>query len=90
MSKPSIARCYDELAEDPSLLGLYLGEECTSPLELPVMGTPWFRLISEKFFTWVSSPTIWGKTSVEYVTETGLRLSGEATPWLLMGLEKET
>ena len=37
-----------------------------------------FRLISEKFFPQVTSLMIWGKTGVEYVTETGLRLSGEA------------
>ena len=84
MSKPSIATCYDELVEDPSLQGLFLGEECTSLLELPVMGTLQFRLISEKFFTQVSFPMIWGKTGVECVTETGLRLSGEATPMAIL------
>ena len=82
MSKPSIARCYDKLVEDPSLQGLYLGEECMSLLELPVVGTLWFRFISEKFFAWVSSLTIWEKTRVEYVT--GPRLSGEATPMAIL------
>ena len=80
MSKPSIARCFDELVEYPSLLGLFLGEECTSLLELPVVGALQLRLISERFFTQVWSPTIWEKTGGEYITETGLRLSGEATP----------
>ena len=30
------------------------------------------------FFAWVSPPMIWEKTRVEYVTKTGVRLSGEA------------
>ena len=84
MSKPSIARCYDKLVEDLSLLGLFSGEEYMSLLELPVMGTLWFRLISEKFFARVLSPTIWRKTKVEYVTETSLRLSGQAAPMAIL------
>ena len=34
---------------------------------------------------------IWGKTGVEYITETGLRLSGEAAPMVILitnGVEK--
>ena len=81
MSKSSIASCYDKLVEDPSLQGLFSGEVYMSLLELPVMGALQFRLISEKFFAQVSSLTIWGKTGVEYVTETSLRLDGEATTW---------
>ena len=48
------------------------------------MGVLAFRLISEKFFTQVSSPTIWGKTRVEYVKKTGLRLSGETAPMAIL------
>ena len=80
MSKPNIAECYDEIVKDPSLLGLFLGKECMSLLELPVLGALQFRLIWEKFFAQVASPTIWGKMGVEFVTETGPRLSGEVTP----------
>ena len=72
------------LVEDPFSQGLILGQECTSLLELPIMGAPWFRLILEKFFVWVSSPTIWGMTRVEYITKTGPRLSGEATPMAIL------
>ena len=84
MWKLSIARCYDELVEDPSLQGLFSGEEHTSLLEFHVVGALQFRLILEKVFTWVSSPTIWGKTRVEYVTETGLRLSGKAASMVIL------
>ena len=48
------------------------------------MDAIWFRLISEKFFTWVASPTIWGKTRVKYDTETSLRPSGEAAPMAIL------
>ena len=87
MSKPSIARYYNKLVEDLSLQGLFLGEECTSLLELPVVGALQFRLISEKFFAQVSSPMMWGKTRVECVTEAGLRLSGEATPMAILATD---
>ena len=55
-----------------------------SLLELPVMGVLQFRLILEKFFAPVASPAIWGKTRVKYVTETSLRLSGEAIPMVIL------
>ena len=55
-----------------------------SLIELPVMGALQFRLMWERFFAWVASPTIWGKTGVEYVTETGPRLSGEAAPMAIL------
>ena len=45
--------------------------------------TPWVSLIQtnvREVFARVTSPTIWGKTRVEYVTNTGLRLSGEVAP----------
>ena len=58
MSRPSKARCYNKLVEDPSLLRLFLAEECMPLLELPVMCALWFRLILERFFTWVVPPTI--------------------------------
>ena len=48
------------------------------------MGALQFRLILEKFFAWVASPTMWRKTGVEYVTKTGLRLSGEASPMVIL------
>ena len=51
-----------------------------SLLELPVIGGLHFRLISEKFFTHIVSPTIWGKMGVEFVTVTSQRLSDGVTP----------
>ena len=48
------------------------------------MGTLQFRLILEMFFARESSPTTGGKTRVEYITETGLRLSGEATTVVIL------
>ena len=84
MPKPNEAECCDEIVEGPSLLGLFLGKECMSLLELPVMGVLWFRLISEEFFTCVASPTIWGRTGVGFVTKTSLTVSGEVTPMVVL------
>ena len=80
---PSIAKCYNEIVRDPSFLGIFL-EECTSPLELHVMGAIQFRIILKKFFTHVAPPGIWGKTGVGFVTDTDPRVSGEATPTTIL------
>ena len=84
MSKPNIAECYDEIVKDPSLLGLFLGKECTSLLELPVMGALQSRLISQRFFIQVASPTIWRKIGMEFVIKTSSWLNGEVTPMVIL------
>ena len=50
MSWPTIAKCYEDIVEDPSLLWLFLWEEYSSIQELPCFGTLQFRLISEEIF----------------------------------------
>ena len=75
----------------PISAGTIFLEECTSLLELPVMVALQFRLKSKKFFAWVSSPTIWEKTRVEYVTRPVKGPVKRLPPWwswLLMELEK--
>ena len=48
------------------------------------MGALCFRLISERLFSHIASPDIWGKTGVEFITNTGPRTSGEATPIVIL------
>ena len=38
----------------------------------------------EKVFTCVAPPDIWGKTGMEFVTNTSLRVSGEAAPTAIL------
>ena len=68
MLQPNIAKCYDEIVEDPFLLQLSLEKECTSLWELPLLGAFQFRLISERLFAHIASPDMWGKTGVEFIT----------------------
>ena len=92
MLSPNIAKCYSELLEDTSLLWLFSEQECTSLQELPLLGALCFRLILESFFTHIASPDIWGKTGVEFITDTSLRISGEATSMTILitdGVGKE-
>ena len=76
---PTIAKCYKEIVEDPTLLWLFFREEYSSIQELPCLGALQFRLILEGFFTCIASPDNWGKTRVEFLALTSLKRSGEAT-----------
>ena len=84
MTQPNIAKCYDDIVKDPSLLWLFLEKECTSLQELPPLGALWFRLISERLFTCIVSPDMWGKTRVGFITCTCQKISGEATPMAIL------
>ena len=84
MSQPNIAKCYDETGKDPSLLQLFLEKEYTSLQELPLLGALQFLLILERLFTHIASPDMWGKAGVEFITHTGWKISGEATPMVIL------
>ena len=84
MSQSNIAKCYDEIVKDPCLLWLFPEKECTSLWELPLLGSLWFRLISKRLFTCTASPDMWGKTGVQFITHTGQKTSGEATPTVIV------
>ena len=71
MSWPTIVKCYEEILEDPSLLQLFPEVEWTSVRELPHMGTLWFRIVLEKFFAHLTSPAMWEKAGVEFITNNG-------------------
>ena len=84
MSWPTIAKCYEEIAEDPTVLHLFSPEEYSSIQELPCLGTLWFRLISEGCFACIASPNNWGKTRVECLILTSIKRSGETTKSLIV------
>ena len=66
MSGPSIVKCYEEKAEDPTLLCQFPPEEYSSVQALPCLGTLQFRLVSEGFFACIASPDKWGRARVEF------------------------
>ena len=82
MSWPAIAKCYEEIAEDPTLLHLFSLEEYSSIQVLPCLGALQFRLVLEVFFACIASDR-WGKVGVEFLTLTGLKMSGETTNTLI-------
>ena len=86
MSQPTIASCYEEIIKDPSLLQLFPLEKYSSVCEFPCLGALWFRLISEGFFTCICSPDHWRKAGLEFLTITGLKMSGKTTFWQLSSL----
>ena len=92
MSRPAIAKCYDDVGEDPSLLQLFLEKKWMLIQEHPFLGDLQFRIISERLFTCIASPAMWGKAGVEFVTSNGQKISGwlpQRWSWLQMGWMKE-
>ena len=84
MSCPTIAKSYDEIIEDPSLLWLFPEKEWTSIQEHPLLGTVWFRIILERLFTNLTSPAMWGKAGLEFITSNGQKKGGEAIPMAIL------
>ena len=78
MSWPTIAKCYEEIINDPSLLQLFPEEEWVSVQELLLFGALWFRIISERLFAHLTSPAMWGKAMVEFITNNSQKISREA------------
>ena len=56
MSWPNVAKYYEEIVEDPTLLQLFSLEEYLSIQELTCMGALWFSLILEGFLAQIASP----------------------------------
>ena len=61
--------------------------------ELPLLGALEFRIISERLFTHIACPAMWGKAQMEFITSNGQNISGEAIPMVILvtdGVGKET
>ena len=84
MLQRNIAKCYDEIVEDPSLLWLFLEKECMLVWELLQWGALQFRIILERLFAHIASPDIWGKTQMEFITHTSWKICMEATPVVIL------
>ena len=59
--------------------------------KLPLIGAVQFKIISERIFACLTSPAMWGKAGVEFITNNGQKMSGEAIPMaskLQMGWEE--
>ena len=84
MLQPSAGCCYEVIMENLTLLHLFSQEEYSSTQELPCLGILWFRLILEDSFAHIAFPDKLGKTWVEYVTLTGLRMSRETTNMVIL------
>ena len=79
MSKSMISICYEEILADPSLQWFFPEEEWRSIHELPFLSTLWFQIVSERLFTHLTSPSMWGKVKMEFITSNSQKISGEIT-----------
>ena len=79
MPWPTIAKCFEEIAEDPTLLHLFSLEEYSSLQELPCLGAVQCRLVWEGIFAHIASPNNWGKAGMRFITLTSLKMSRETT-----------
>ena len=84
MSQPTTSKCHEEILVDPSLLCLFPEEECKSIRELPLMGTLRFRVTLKRHLAHLTSPAMWGKARVEFITNNGWKISGEAIPMAVL------
>ena len=69
---------------DPSLGQLFLEEEWRSIQELPFLGTLQFWIVLERLFACLTSPSMWGKARVEFITNTGWKISSEIVPIVVL------
>ena len=51
------------------------------------MGALQFRIISERLFACLTSPLMWGKARVEFITTNGQNISGEAVPMMILVMD---
>ena len=84
MSCLTISKCYEEILVDPSLWQLFLEEEWRFIHKLPFLGTPQFWIVSERLFSHLMSPSMWGKARVEFITSNGQKISGEIAPMAVL------
>ena len=72
-------KCYEEIAQDSTLLHLFPLEEYSSTLALPSLGALQFRLVLGGVFTHTAFPDKWEKAGWMFHTQTGQRTSGVTT-----------
>ena len=55
--------------------------------ELSLMGALQFRVVSERLFTCLTSPAMWGKAGVEFITNNSQKICGEAIPMVVLVMD---
>ena len=55
--------------------------------ELQLMGTLQFRAVSERCFAHLTSPAMWGKARVEFITSNSGKISGQAIPVVVLVMD---
>ena len=52
------------------------------------MGALRFKVISERLFTCLISPAMWGKVGVEFISSNGWKVNGEAVPMVVLVMDR--
>ena len=79
-----ISKCYEEILADPSVHQLFPEGEWRSIHELPFLGALQFLIELERLFTHLTSPSMWGKAGVEFITSNSWKISGEIIPMAVL------
>ena len=83
--QPTLSDCYNELMVDPSLLQSFSEDEWMSAHGLPYLHALCFGIVSERLFTLLTSPVLWGKAGADFITNAGQRaMSAEITPLAIL------
>ena len=82
-----ISKYYEKILADPSLLQLFPEVEWRSICELPFLSILQFWIVSERLFTHLISPSLWGKARVEIITSNSWKISGEIIPMAVLVID---
>ena len=83
-----ISDCYNELMADASLLQSFSEDEWMSIHRLPYLHVLCFHNVSERLYTWLTSPVLWGKARTDFITEAGRRaMSAENAPLVILVMD---
>ena len=52
-----------------------------------LLGTPQFRIISERLFANIASPAMWGSARMKFVTSNGQKVNGEAILMVILVID---
>ena len=83
--QPMISDCYKELKMDPSLLQSFSEDNWMSVDGLPSLCAIHFCIVSERFFTKLTSSNLWGKSGADVIIKVGRRpMNIEITPLAIL------
>ena len=83
-----ISDCYKELIADPSFLQSFSKDEWIFIHELPYLDALHFCIVSKRLFAWITSPVLWDKARVDFITNASRKaMSTEIVPLVILVMD---